>query len=135
MPKVQPGKTKRKRKRKPKDIDGPPVQLHHEFYEPDGGEIVGKTVGHLFKGEHATITSLHRQTRNVSTWFILCLKRWLRQAEKLNATKVRPFRDLNWEVTDLPEGRSYHCPHCKMGFLVKKNREKHKGICAKRGSS
>lgn len=125
-------RTKKRRKRKPKYINGPPIQYHHEDYEPDGGEIVGKTAGHLFKGEHSIITSLHRQKRNVSKWFIFCLKRWLRYVEDLNRTRMRPYRDLNKEIKALPEEESYHCKHCGQGFLVKNNRGKHELICSKK---
>jgi hypothetical protein len=105
------------------------VQYHHREYEPAFGESVGVTAGHLFKGEHSIITSLRRQTRNVSVWFMRCLRTWVDEVEN-----NMELRDLNTEITNLEEGQSYHCKWCGHGFLVKKNRDKHEKICSKKGT-
>lgn len=113
----------KKRKKKKKHIVGPPIQFHHREYEPHDGEIVGVTAGHIFKGEHGIITSLRRQTRNISSFFLTCLEEWL------NNAKERPIRNLDEEIERLEEGQSWHCFYCGRGFLVKKNREKHMDVC------
>jgi len=104
------------------------VQYHHAIYPKGLEEIVGVTAGHLFKGEHGIITALRRQTRNVSEWFMTCLRQWL-----IETLETRELRDLNKEITDLPEGQSWHCKYCGKGFLVKKNRGVHEQVCARRG--
>lgn len=124
---------RKKRRRKKKHIDGPPVQYHHQIYDPRDGEVVGKTAGHLFKGEHSVITALRRQTRNVSSFFLFCLEEWLqyvRSDERSNGPKVR---NVDEEIRALEEGQSWHCKYCGAGFLVRKNRDRHEPICHKRG--
>jgi hypothetical protein len=124
--------TKRKRKKKKKFLPGPPIQYHHDEYEPDGGEAVSETAGHLFKGEHGIITALRRQTRNVSSWFIECLERWVEESKDMHADGIRVWRNLDREIEELPEGQSHHCPYCGKGFLVKKNKGNHMLVCKKR---
>lgn len=126
------GLKKTRRKRKKRFIHGPPIQYHHAIYPDDleNGEIVGVTAGHLFKGEHGIITSLRRQTRNVSAWFMECLEAWIHET-----CKHMVLRDLNTEITDLPEGQSWHCKHCGVGFLVKKNRCIHEKLCSQKDDS
>lgn len=45
------------------------IQNHHLSYDP---EVCGK----LYKGEHYIITLLNRR-KNISQWFIQCLKIWI----------------------------------------------------------
>lgn len=117
-------KNKKRKKKKKKYIPGPPIQYHHQVYEPRNGEIVGTTAGHIFKGEHSVITALRRQTRNISSFFLSCLEEWLENA------KVRTdIRNVDQEIEQLEEGQSWHCRYCGRGFLVKKNRERHEGVC------
>jgi len=120
-----PEKRKKRRKRKPKYIEGPSVQYHHQVYEPEDGEVVGRTAGHLFRGEHSVVTALRRQTRNISSFFIFCLEEWLK---KIKTGKI--LRTLDKEIEQLTEGESYHCRYCGAGFLVKDNRKKHEIVCA-----
>lgn len=133
--KSKKGYRKRRYRRRNRPLVGPPIQYHHERYEPEDGEVVGETAGHLFKGEHGHITGLRRQTRNISTWFIVCLRRWLDHTMELHESGIRPLRDLDAEIEALAEGQSYHCRFCGRGFLIKRNKEKHQLVCRSRDDS